>query len=143
MYAPSSGRAYPNVEAVSMPRYSAWAMHEASSGPVDEHVVSRRSATPGLLPPPPLRPRLHLVSAPHSAAGVLGERSGEAWFTGDLVGALLAHSEELGELDEADGGRSSRHGLVSRSLAMGAYLLVRALEGSRRACELMLRVDCL
>jgi hypothetical protein len=42
------------------------------------------------------------------------------------VGALLAHSEELGELDEADGVRSSRHDLVSRSLAMGAYLLVRA-----------------
>jgi hypothetical protein len=38
--------------------------------------------------------------APHSAAGVLGERRGEALLLGDLMGTLLAHSEELGDLDE-------------------------------------------
>src|SRR6266498_966171 len=35
------------------------------------------------------------------AAAVLGDRSGEALLLGDLVGTLLAHAEELGDLDEA------------------------------------------
>jgi hypothetical protein len=55
-----------------------------------------------LLGSPPLRPRLHLVSAPHSAADVLGERSGEAILLGDLVGTLLGHAEEFGDLDESE-----------------------------------------
>jgi hypothetical protein len=33
---------------------------------------------------------------------VLGKRSGEALLLGDLVGTLLAHAEELRDLDEAD-----------------------------------------
>jgi hypothetical protein len=44
---------------------------------------------PRLLAAPSLRPRLHVVSAPHSAGGVLGERSREAILLGDLVGTLL------------------------------------------------------
>jgi hypothetical protein len=47
-------------------------------------------------------PTPHLVPAPNSAAGVLGKRSGEALLLGDLVGPLLGHTEELGDLDEAD-----------------------------------------
>jgi len=31
---------------------------------------------------------------------VLGDRSRETVLLGDLVGALLAHAEELGDLDE-------------------------------------------
>jgi hypothetical protein len=31
---------------------------------------------------------------------VLGDRNGEALLLGDLVGALLAHAEEFGDLDE-------------------------------------------
>jgi hypothetical protein len=57
---------------------------------------------PGLLASPTLCPRLHLVPAPHSAAWVLGERRGEARLVGDLVGALLAHAEELGHLNEPE-----------------------------------------
>jgi hypothetical protein len=45
-------------------------------------------------------PTLYLIPAPHSAAGIFGERSGEAHLLGDLVGSLLAHPEELGDLDE-------------------------------------------
>jgi hypothetical protein len=59
-----------------------------------------RWLAPGLLCPPPLRPCLHLVPAPHSTAGIFGERSGEALLLGDLVGTLLGHTEELGDLDE-------------------------------------------
>jgi hypothetical protein len=51
-----------------------------------------------LLGSPSLRPRLHLEPAPHSAAGVLGKGSGEALLLGDLVGSLLAHAEEFGDL---------------------------------------------
>jgi hypothetical protein len=40
------------------------------------------------------------VSAP--ASSVLGERSGEDLLLGDLVGALLAHAEEVGDLEESD-----------------------------------------
>jgi hypothetical protein len=42
------------------------------------------------------------VPAPHSAASVFGDRSGEALLVGDLVGSLLANAEELGDLDESD-----------------------------------------
>jgi hypothetical protein len=59
-----------------------------------------RVSAPRLVASPAFRPRLHLVTAPHSAAGVLGERSGEPLLLGDLMGALLAHAEELGDLDE-------------------------------------------
>jgi hypothetical protein len=56
----------------------------------------------GLLASPALRPRLDLVPAPNSSAGVLGKRGGEAFLLGDLVGTLLGHTEEIGDLDEAD-----------------------------------------
>jgi hypothetical protein len=55
---------------------------------------------PGLLASPALRPRLHLIPAPNSAAGVLGDRRGEVLLLGDLVSALLGHAEELSDLDE-------------------------------------------
>ena len=42
---------------------------------------------PGLVASPSLRPHLHLVPAPHSAAGVLGKGSGEPLLVGQLVGA--------------------------------------------------------
>jgi hypothetical protein len=59
-----------------------------------------RMLPPPLFLPPPLRPRLHFVPAPHSAAGVLGERSGEAGLIRDPVGSLLADAEEFRDLDE-------------------------------------------
>jgi hypothetical protein len=47
-------------------------------------------------------PRLHLVPTPNSAAGVLAKRSGEPLLLGDLVGTLLGHTEELGDLDKTE-----------------------------------------
>jgi hypothetical protein len=45
---------------------------------------------------------LHLVPAPDSAAGVLGERSGETLLLGELVGTLLGRAEEFGDVHDAD-----------------------------------------
>jgi len=40
--------------------------------------------------------------APQAVATVTFDRRGEARLVGELVGALLAHAEELGNLDEAE-----------------------------------------
>jgi hypothetical protein len=52
-----------------------------------------RSATPSPTP----RPR----AEPKPASTVSFDRRGEPPLVGDLVGALLAHAEELGDLDES------------------------------------------
>jgi hypothetical protein len=65
-------------------------------------LVEPLELAPGLLASPTLHPCLDLVPAPHSAAGVFGERSGEALPLGDLMGALLADAEKFGDLDESD-----------------------------------------
>jgi hypothetical protein len=47
-------------------------------------------------------PRRDLSPAPHPAAAVTFDRRGESRLVSDLVGALLAHAEELGDLDKAE-----------------------------------------
>jgi hypothetical protein len=58
---------------------------------------------PRLLAPPLPSPRRDLAPIPQPTSSVLGHGNREAGFVGDLVGALLAHAEELGDLDDADG----------------------------------------
>jgi hypothetical protein len=69
---------------------------------------SSRSA-PRLLGSPPLRPGHDLAPVLQTALTLAPDRSGEARLVGDLVGALLAHAEEFGDLDDANGARLRRH----------------------------------
>jgi hypothetical protein len=62
----------------------------------------RSTGAPGLLSAPTLRPRRDLLPIPQSSSAVLGNRSRKAVLVGELVGALLAHAEELSDLDQAD-----------------------------------------
>jgi hypothetical protein len=41
---------------------------------------------------------------PQPALSLAFDRTGEAGRVGDLVGLLMAHADELGDLDDADGG---------------------------------------
>ena len=61
-----------------------------------------KGSAPSLLRAPALRPRRDLSPAPHPAAAVTFDRRGESRLVSDLVGALLAHAEELGDLDKAE-----------------------------------------
>jgi hypothetical protein len=42
------------------------------------------------------------VTIPQAALSLAADGSGEAWLLGELVGALLAHAEEFGDVDQAD-----------------------------------------
>jgi hypothetical protein len=55
---------------------------------------------PGLLVPPCLRPRRDHAPIPDAALTFTSDPRGEALLLGDLVSALLADAEELGDLDE-------------------------------------------
>jgi hypothetical protein len=61
---------------------------------------------------------MHLVPAPHSAAGILGEGRREALLLGDLVGALLAHAEEVSDLDQAERSTGVHDSLTLRGLCV-------------------------
>jgi hypothetical protein len=65
-------------------------------------VPDRPPLAPGLLPAPPLRPRRDLPPIPQPSSAVLRDRGQECSLLGDLVGTLLGHTEELGDLDEAN-----------------------------------------
>jgi hypothetical protein len=83
-------------------------------------------SAPRLLSTPSLRPSLHFVPAPNSAAGILRKRGGEALLFGDLVGTLLGHTEEFGDLDEAEDSLRA-HELTVRFAA--SYTLLCATPG--------------
>ena len=61
-----------------------------------------KGSAPSVLRPPALGPRRDLSPAPHPAAAVAFDRRGESRLVSDLVGALLAHADELGDLDKAE-----------------------------------------
>jgi hypothetical protein len=57
---------------------------------------------PGRRLPPPLGPSLNLAD-PRAGLVRSADRSWEAASIGDLIGPLLADSEEIGDVNEADG----------------------------------------
>src|SRR5512132_415247 len=63
-------------------------------------VPGRPPLTPGLLGTPTLRPRRDLPPIPQPSSVVLGDRGREPILVGDLVDALLADAEEVGDLDK-------------------------------------------
>jgi hypothetical protein len=66
------------------------------------------------------------------AAGI-ADRTTEAGRVGDLVGLLMAHADDLGDLDDADGGLQHLIHLVSRSFAATPNLLIDGSTGNTRA----------
>jgi hypothetical protein len=79
-------------------------------GPTGRHpfglsTPASSTLAPGFLAAPALRPRRDLAPIQSRPPNVLGYRSREPVLVGDLVGALLAHSEELGDLDRLSAAR--------------------------------------